>query len=90
VAVDTREAGKERIVGALRVVGDGVRCFYIQDVMVLPEFQHQRIGSAMMESIMHWLRRTASKGAFVGLFTGKPAFYEPYGFEGGYGMCVYL
>jgi GNAT superfamily N-acetyltransferase len=90
VAMDTRERGNERIVGAVRVVGDGARFFYVQDVMVLPEFQHQCIGSAMMEAVMGWLKRAAPKGAFIGLFTGEPAFYERYGFQTGHGMSLCL
>ena len=90
VAVDTRERGKERVVGCVRVVGDGARFFYVQDVMVMPEFQHQRIGSALMESVMGWLKREAPKGAYIGLFTGKPAFYERYGFQSGNGMSLCL
>jgi predicted N-acetyltransferase YhbS len=90
VALDTREQSTTRVVGVLRVVGDGARFFYIQDVMVLPELQHQHIGSAMMEAVMAWLKRAAPKGAFIGLFTGKPAFYERYGFQSGHGMSICL
>jgi predicted N-acetyltransferase YhbS len=77
-------------VGAIRVVGDGAKFFYVQDVMVRPELQHQRIGSAMIESAMAWLKRSAPTGAFIGLFTGKPGFYERYGFQIGQGMSLCL
>lgn len=81
VALDTRAPVDKQIAGAIRVVGDGARFFYIQDVMVVPQLQSQRIGSAMMESTMDWLKRTAPKGAYIGLFTGKAAFYERFGFH---------
>lgn len=90
VALDTRESGAGRVIGSIRIVGDGARFYYIQDVMVAPELQGQRIGSAMMERVMGWLRRTAPKGAYVGLFTGKPGFYERYGFTAGGGMSMTL
>jgi len=90
VALDTREPGHERVVGCIRVVGDRARVFYVQDVIVRPELQHQRIGSAMMEVTMAWLKHAAPKGAFIGLFTGKPAFYERYGFQNGNGMSLCL
>jgi predicted N-acetyltransferase YhbS/uncharacterized glyoxalase superfamily protein PhnB len=90
VALDTRETDNGRVVGAIRVVGDGAKFFYVQDVMVRPELQHQRIGSAMMESVMAWLKRSAPTGAFIGLFTGKPGFYERYGFQIGQGMSLCL
>jgi GNAT superfamily N-acetyltransferase len=90
VAVDTRDQNSDRVVGSIRVVGDGARVFSIQDVMVIPELQNQRIGSAMMESVMHWLRTHAPQKAYVGLFTSKPAFYERYGFKSGWGMGLFL
>lgn len=90
IAVDTRDEKNDRIVGSIRVVGDGARFFYVQDVMVIPDLQGQRIGSAMMESVMHWLKTTAPKGAYIGLFTGKPGFYERHGFHSGAGMSRVL
>jgi len=90
VALDTRETDAGRVVGAVRVVGDAARFFYVQDVMVHPELQHQQIGSAMMESVMAWLKRSAPRGAVIGLFTGKPGFYERYGFQNGLGMSLCL
>jgi catechol 2,3-dioxygenase-like lactoylglutathione lyase family enzyme len=82
VAIDTRS---NDAIGCLRIVGDGARFFYIQDVYVLPAFQHQRIGSELMTTAMSWLRRTAP-GSYVGLFTGRPGFYERFGFRRGHGM----
>jgi ribosomal protein S18 acetylase RimI-like enzyme len=76
VAVDTRE---NQTVGMLRVCGDG-RYFTIWDVIVATACQGQKIGSGMMELAMSELRRIGPKGAFVGLFTPKPAFYERFGF----------
>jgi catechol 2,3-dioxygenase-like lactoylglutathione lyase family enzyme len=78
VAIDTRDTSA---VGMARAVGDGVHFIYVQDVNVIPEYQHQKIGSAIMESLMTELRRRFTKGASVYLFTGKPAFYEPFGFH---------
>lgn len=90
VALDTR-AKADNIVGAARVVGDGARFFYVQDVMVMPEYQNRRIGSAMMETVMRWLKGNAPQGASsIGLFTGKPAFYERFGFQSGNGMSMGL
>jgi catechol 2,3-dioxygenase-like lactoylglutathione lyase family enzyme/GNAT superfamily N-acetyltransferase len=86
VAVDARDG---RGVGMLRVTGDG-RYFMFWDVMVLPAYQGQRIGSAMMEAAMAELRKLGRGGAFVGLFTGKPGFYERFGFRLDGGMHTTL
>lgn len=71
-----------KLVGIARVIGDGYTCFYIQDVIVKPEFQRMGIGMAMMEKIMHYIVETATPGAIVGLMAakGKEAFYEKFGF----------
>jgi predicted N-acetyltransferase YhbS/uncharacterized glyoxalase superfamily protein PhnB len=90
VAVDTRSGDAAEVVGSIRVVGDGAKFFYVQDVMVVPQFQNQRVGSAMMETVMAWLKKTARKGASVGLFSGKPEFYERFGFTPGYGMSLFF
>lgn len=82
VAIDSRSGDT---IGCLRIVGDGGKFFYIQDVYIASAFQHQRIGSALMEAAMAWLRKTAP-GASVGLFTGRPGFYERFGFRRGNGM----
>jgi len=38
---------KNEIIGCGRVVGDGGIYFYIQDIIVLPEFQRKGIGKRM-------------------------------------------
>jgi catechol 2,3-dioxygenase-like lactoylglutathione lyase family enzyme/GNAT superfamily N-acetyltransferase len=86
VAVDARDG---RAIGMLRITGDG-RYFMIWDVMILPEYQGQKIGSAMMEAAMAELRRIGKRGAFVGLFTAKTGFYERFGFRLDGGMHTTL
>lgn len=85
-AVDARDG---RLVGMCRVCGDG-RQYTIWDVMVLPDYQGQQIGRAIMETAIAELRRRGPAGAFVGLFTGKPAFYEQFGFGPAGGMSLSL
>jgi GNAT superfamily N-acetyltransferase len=72
----------DQAVGMGRVVGDGVMYFYIQDIAVLPAYQGQGIGTAIMDALMTWVRRTAAPQAFVGLFAAPAAirFYRKYGF----------
>jgi GNAT superfamily N-acetyltransferase/uncharacterized glyoxalase superfamily protein PhnB len=72
-------------VGMARITGDGMY-YMLWDVIVRPSHQGRRIGSALIEAAMKELRNRARSGAFVGLFTGKPAFYETFGFKSGGGM----
>jgi len=70
-------------VGCGRVVGDGGVYFYLQDVVVLPEYQGTRLGARIMDALMGYLGRAATPGAFVGLMAaeGVERFYDRYGFE---------
>jgi ribosomal protein S18 acetylase RimI-like enzyme len=72
----------ERLIGMGRVIGDGALVYYIQDVIVLPEYQRQGIGTQLMERIMAYLGARALPNAVIGLMaaSGKEAFYERYGF----------
>lgn len=71
-----------KLVGMGRVVGDGAVYFYLQDVVVLPDFQRQGIGTALVEKILQYLNDIATPEAFVGLFAanGAAEFYESFGF----------
>ena len=72
----------ERMVGCGRVVGDDGIYFYIQDIIVLPEYQGKGIGRAIMDQVMKYLRSRATPNAFIGLMAAKEVaeFYEKYGF----------
>lgn len=86
VAVDVADSVEPKTVGMLRIIGDGVLAFLIQEVAVMPSHQNQRIGTAMIEAALSWVRRSAPKGATVVLLTPKPGFYERCGFKADIGM----
>lgn len=77
VAIDKRN---RRSVGMTRVVLDAPGWYSIWDVAVMPEYQSQRIGSALIEAAVAKLRGV-SPGAFVYLFTMKPGFYAKLSFR---------
>ena len=70
------------IIGVGRVGGDGALCFYVQDVMVLPEHQRKGYGTMIMDALMEWIHKTAKPTAVIGLFSarGMEQFYARYGF----------
>jgi GNAT superfamily N-acetyltransferase len=80
-AVTARD-GAGRAVAMARVVGDGAVYLYVQDVVVLPEWQGRGLGRRLMAAVMDWIRSTAVPGTFVGLMAaeGVTEFYLPYGF----------
>ncbi|REL32164.1 GNAT family N-acetyltransferase [Thalassotalea euphylliae] len=89
---------QERLVGMVRIVGDGALFFYIQDLVVDPEFQNNGLGTALMEKLECYLSEVAKSGATVGLFSaqGKEAFYQQFGYTKrtgeplGLGMCRFI
>lgn len=74
---------KEQIVGMGRIVGDGAIYFYIQDIVVHPDYQKNGIGHEIMTILIEYLNKNAPDKAFVGLFAseGKEPFYEKYNFK---------
>ena len=72
----------ERLVGYAAVVGNGVTDAYIQDMMVHPAYQHQGIGTQLMERV---LARLAAEGVYmVSVIYGEEIlrpFYERFGFS---------
>jgi ribosomal protein S18 acetylase RimI-like enzyme len=71
------------LIGFGRIVGDGGLVFYVQDIIVLPDFQGQGHGKRIMDAIMAYLKQNAPEGAFIGLMAAKDkeGFYLPYGFN---------
>jgi ribosomal protein S18 acetylase RimI-like enzyme len=74
---------ENKVIGCGRVIGDGGIYFYIQDIIVLPEFQGKGIGTCIMDAIMEYLKANTHNGAFIGLMAAKDTseFYERYGFK---------
>ncbi|WP_066392642.1 GNAT family N-acetyltransferase [Neobacillus mesonae] len=73
----------EQIVGMGRIVGDGAIYFYIQDIIVHPDYQKNGIGKEIMNLLVDYLNTNAPDKSFVGLFAseGNGSFYEKYDFK---------
>lgn len=71
-----------RVIGFARVIGDGGLCYYIQEIIIEPEYQRQGIGSRFMEYVMNFFKRNAIKRCYIGVFAGKEleGFYSRFGF----------
>lgn len=73
----------DQIIGMGRIVGDGAIYFYIQDIVVHPEYQKHGIGNEIMNLLVKYLNINAPDKAFVGLFAseGNEPFYEKFNFK---------
>jgi len=72
----------DRLVGCGRVIGQGDESFYLQDIIVDPDWQGRGIGAAIMTRLMSYLACTAVPGARIGLMATVEVegFYRRYGF----------
>ena len=75
---------EDRVIGIGRIVGDGVTICYIQDVIVLSEYQRRGIGTAIMEHLIAHIKKNGFENTSItlGLFAakGKEEFYQKFGF----------
>lgn len=74
----------EKIVGFGRLIGDGAMFLYVQDIMVLPEYQSRKIGTGIMErivkKILEYKQTCGDLRAYLGASAGKEDFYKKFGF----------
>lgn len=72
-----------QIIGMGRIIGDGAIYFYVQDIIIHPNYQGQGLGQRLVQALVDWLQDNAPDQAFVGLFAaeGTQPFYEKTGFQ---------
>ena len=72
-------------VGMARLIGDGGMSFYIKDFAVLPDYQGQGVGRALMNAMESWIEKQLNPGWAVSLemisSKGRESFYAKFGFE---------
>ena len=72
-------------VGMARLIGDGGMSFYIKDFAVLPDYQGQGVGRALMNAMESWIEKQLKPGWAVSLelisSKGRESFYAKLGFE---------
>lgn len=71
----------EKLLGIIRVVGDGYSIVFIQDILVLPEFQHQGIGTALLNNILDIYKEVYQKSLLTDNTEKTILFYKSVGFE---------
>ncbi|MFC7431675.1 MULTISPECIES: GNAT family N-acetyltransferase [unclassified Agrococcus] len=78
VAIDGDE-----VVGVGRLVGDGVRYAYVQDVMVRPDATDEGVATSIVERLLAWVDAQPGDAKVVGLFASPEAVgvYESLGFS---------
>lgn len=70
-----------KLVGLIRVVGDGKTIIYIQDILVLREYQSKGIGSKLLELLLSKYKDVRQKVLLTNDAADVRAFYEKHGFS---------
>ncbi|KAF1299311.1 GNAT family acetyltransferase [Enterococcus sp. JM4C] len=69
-----------QLIGLIRAVGDGQTILYIQDLLVMPEFQNQKIGTALMNQLLAMYPDVRQKVLLTNDAPDVRHFYEKAGF----------
>lgn len=72
---------KDKLLGVIRTVGDGQTIVYIQDILVLPEYQRQGIGTALMQGVLERFNVVRQIVLSTDNTPKTIAFYESQGFR---------
>lgn len=90
---------ENKLIGYGRIIGDKTIFLYIQDIMVIPEYQGKKIGTGIMnkliEKINEYKKVNPEIRTYLGATKGKESFYEKFGFisrpneDLGAGMVLY-
>lgn len=74
----------DKPIGMGRIVGDGAVICYIQDLIVIPEYQGQGIGQMIIESLINYVEEIQLPGTRIMLdlmcAVGRENFYKKFGF----------
>ena len=86
------------IIGYGRLIGDTICFLYIQDVMVKPEYQGNKIGTMIMNKLLEKISQIEQENSdlrvYLGASKNREKFYEKFGFvkridvDLGYGMIL--
>ena len=71
----------EKIVGLIRLVGDGFSSVFVQDLIVLPSYQRQGIGRALMKEALEDYKDAYQVQLVTEQTEKNVGFYRSIGFE---------
>lgn len=71
----------ELLVGLIRTIGDGFSITYIQDILIMPEYQRKGIGAGLMDIIIEKNKNVRSIVLMTDMDDERSnSFYVKYGF----------
>lgn len=81
-----------KLLGVIRVVGDGASVVFIQDILVLPEYQRQGIGTQLLRTVMTQFSSVYQMELMTDNTPKTMAFYKSLGFSKAdeLGCCAFV
>ncbi len=74
-----------KVIGMGRLVGDGAMYWYLQEIIVLPEYQGKGIGESIVNRLIEHIKSETEPGTKIEIgltaVKGKEPFYEKFGFS---------
>ena len=70
----------DRLVGIIRAVGDGRTIVFVQDIIVLPEYQRKGIGTKLLKAVMDKYHDVYQMELLTDNTVKTKAFYRSVGF----------
>lgn len=71
---------EEKLIGLIRVIGDGLIIIYIQDILVLNSYKRKRIGSKLLKYVLENYKDVRQKVLLTDDGEETRGFYEANGF----------
>lgn len=73
-----------KIIGYGRLIGDTICFMYVHDIIVIPEYQGQKIGAMIMNKLIKKIKKLKKENpdmrVYTGASKGKEGFYRKFGF----------
>lgn len=70
----------EKLIGLIRVIGDGLVIIYIQDILILNEYKRMSIGSKLLQLVLEKYKDVRQKILLTDDSKETRGFYEANGF----------
>ena len=86
------DSSTDKTIGCVLLLSDQASFYYVKDLIVHPDWQGKRVGSALMRELDQWLDNNAANQALVALITGEnlSPFYQQFGFAPTFSMLRYI
>ena len=82
----------DKLVGLIRAVGDGASIIFIQDLLILPEYQRRGIGSRLLQILMEKYKKVYQLQLLTDDSKKNIAFYEAVGLKksSDFNCCAFM